>query len=87
MNSVLQRPAMASHAPSLPHESVPRTRVTPPADRSAATDRLIRALAADRLRDLRDDGVTLAYMARMYDVTPQVLEALMQNELSRARTR
>src|SRR5688500_16726160 len=30
--------------------------------------RLLRRLAADRLRDLRDDGVTVGYMARMYGV-------------------
>lgn len=37
---------------------------------------LIRRLAADRLRDLADDGVTLGYVARMYDVAPDHLERL-----------
>ena len=33
-----------------------------------ARARLIVQLAADRLRELRDDGVTFGYIARMYDV-------------------
>jgi hypothetical protein len=37
---------------------------------------LIRRLAADRLRDLADDGVTLSYIARMYDVEPGQMERL-----------
>ena len=41
-----------------------------------ARTRLVRRLAADRLRDLRDDGVTLAYVARMYGVEPEVMEEL-----------
>lgn len=39
-------------------------------------EQIIRRLAADRLRDLADDGVTLAYVARMYDITPDQLERL-----------
>jgi hypothetical protein len=39
--------------------------------------RLQRRLAADRLRDLRDDGVTVAYMARMYDVEPGMMEEMI----------
>lgn len=38
---------------------------------------LLRRLACDRLRDLRDDGVTLAYMARMYGVEQGVMEEMM----------
>jgi hypothetical protein len=37
---------------------------------------LIRRLAADRLRDLRDDGVTLAYVARMYGVDAAMMDRL-----------
>ena len=37
---------------------------------------LIRRLAADRLRDLRDDGVTLAYAARMYGIDAAEMESL-----------
>jgi hypothetical protein len=39
-------------------------------------EQIIRRLAADRLRDLADDGVTLSYMARMYNITPDQLERL-----------
>jgi hypothetical protein len=37
---------------------------------------VIRRLAADRLRDLRDDGLTLAYAARMYGIDSAEMEAL-----------
>lgn len=39
-------------------------------------DALMRQLAADHLRELRDDGVTLAYIARMYGVAPERMETL-----------
>lgn len=39
--------------------------------------RLVRQLASDRLRDLRDDGVTVGYMARMYEVEPELMEELV----------
>jgi len=42
----------------------------------AARELLIRRLAADRLRELRDDGVTPAYVARMYGVDPAEIEEL-----------
>lgn len=48
--------------------------VDPDADERA---RLLRRLAADRLRDLRDDGVTIAYMARMYDVDTGMMEEMV----------
>ncbi|HEY0017705.1 MAG TPA: hypothetical protein VGC13_15440 [Longimicrobium sp.] len=38
---------------------------------------LLRRLACDRLRDLRDDGVTVGYMARMYGVEPGMMEEMM----------
>jgi len=38
---------------------------------------LLRRLAADRLRDLRDDGVTVAYMARMYGVEQGMMEEMI----------
>lgn len=41
---------------------------------------LIRRLAADHLRELRDDGVTVGYVARMYGVEPALIERL-QGEL------
>jgi hypothetical protein len=37
---------------------------------------VIRRRAADRLRDLRDDGLTLAYAARMYGIDAAEMEAL-----------
>jgi hypothetical protein len=46
-----------------------------PAD--AARARLLRRLACDRLRDLRDDGVTVGYMARMYGVEQGVMEEMI----------
>ncbi|MQA92541.1 MAG: hypothetical protein GEU90_20355 [Gemmatimonas sp.] len=45
-------------------------------------DRLIRRLALDRLRDLRDDGVTMAYIGRMYGVSGERMEAV-ETELRR----
>lgn len=40
-------------------------------------DPLVRQLAADHLRELRDDGVTLDYIARMYGVSPERMEILL----------
>jgi hypothetical protein len=39
--------------------------------------RLISQLAADRLRDLRDDGVSTPYIARMYGVDPSIIREMM----------
>ena len=50
--------------------------VSPAEDEREARARLILQLAADRLREMRDDGVTLAYVARMYDVPAGVMERL-----------
>jgi hypothetical protein len=46
-----------------------------PADTAHA--RLLRRLACDRLRDLRDDGVTVGYMARMYGVEQGMMEEMI----------
>ena len=46
-----------------------------PADAERA--RLLRRLACDRLRDLRDDGVTVGYMARMYGVEQRLIEEML----------
>lgn len=46
---------------------------------------IIRRLAADRLRDLADDGVTLACMARMYDITPYQMGRLRDELLPSRR--
>lgn len=45
-------------------------------DEREARARLIVQLAADRLREMRDDGVTLAYVARMYGVPADTMERL-----------
>jgi hypothetical protein len=52
----------------------------------SAHEPLLRALALDRLRDLRDDGVTLDYVGRMYGVSGdrvRQLEEELRRELSR----
>jgi hypothetical protein len=41
-----------------------------------ARARLIVRLAADRLRELRDDGVTFGYIARMYDAPADAMKHL-----------
>jgi hypothetical protein len=38
---------------------------------------LLRRLACDRLRDLRDDGVTHGYVARIYGVERALLDEVM----------
>ena len=75
----------AGAEPVLPvAEERPTATVTPirplpldadPADAERA--RLLRRLASDRLRDLRDDGVTVGYMARMYGVEQGVMEEMV----------
>jgi len=55
-------------------------------DAGASRELLLRRLAADRLRDLRDDGLTLAYVAKMYGVEPDEMEAV-EAELLPSRTR
>jgi hypothetical protein len=64
----------------------PPIRVLPTLDagRREARETLLRRLAADRLRDLRDDGVTTAYVARMYGVERELLEEAMDEVLPSA---
>ena len=71
-----------------PAAPVNRTIRALPADdgEREARERLVHALAADRLRDLRDEGVTLAYVAKMYGVEREEMEAV-QAELIPSRTR
>jgi len=69
--------------------AAPRTILALPIDDSIereARERLIRRLAADRLRDLQDDGVTMGYVARMYEVECELLEKI-SGELLPVRTR
>ena len=58
--------------------SVTPIRPLPLHTRETEHERLLRRLAADRLRDLRDDGVTVAYMARMYDVETRMMEEMVR---------
>lgn len=44
-------------------------------------ERLIRRLAADHLRELRDDGMTVDYVARIYGVSPERMEILYRELL------
>lgn len=71
-------PALAP-APRPPIRALPLVEAEPD-----PTEQLIRRLAADRLRELADDGVTLAYVARMYDVPADQMEHL-RNELLPSR--
>lgn len=66
-----------SGSASTPIRTLP---ITPQAQ-AAATDRLIRRLATDRVRDLRDEGVTVGYIARMYGVSTEAMEKLIREEL------
>ena len=54
-----------------------RTFTVEPDPAAEARIRLIGQLAADRLRDLRDDGVSTAYIARMYGVDPSTIQEMM----------
>lgn len=73
--------------PALPQpEDRPSASVTPiralPLEQdpqAAEQARLLRRLATDRLRELRDDGVTPGYIARMYGVELGVMEETMQS--------
>jgi hypothetical protein len=64
-------------AEARPSASVTPIRPLPFAAEGDARARLLRRLAADRLRDLRDDGVTAGYMARMYDVEQGLMEEMI----------
>lgn len=55
-----------------------RSLPTGPSAEEAARAALLRRLAADRLRDLRDDGVTVAYIARMYGVDRARMDETME---------
>ncbi|HEX8317846.1 hypothetical protein [Longimicrobium sp.] len=54
-----------------------RTFSVEPDPSTDARIRLISQLAADRLRDLRDDGVSTAYIAQMYGVDPSTIQEMM----------
>lgn len=58
-------------SPSSPRPTAPRERPTAIVLAPPPQNDLIRRLALDRLRELRDDGVTLDYIGRMYDTTAE----------------
>jgi hypothetical protein len=74
----------AGAQPALPPAAGRRTAAITPI-RSIALDdaeddaraALLRRMACERLRDLRDDGMTVGYMARMYGVEPGMMEEMM----------
>ncbi|MDB4951054.1 MAG: hypothetical protein JWM27_3703 [Gemmatimonadetes bacterium] len=75
-----EAPARDFAAPGDPRRA-PRPRALPPLEprpdaAQEARARLILRLAADRLRELRDDGVTFGYIARIYDVPPETMTRL-----------
>jgi predicted subunit of tRNA(5-methylaminomethyl-2-thiouridylate) methyltransferase len=64
--------ATAPAAPPRPMRALPVEAVR----ETSVRDDVVRRLAADRLRDLRDDGITLAYIARMYGVDVDEIRSL-----------
>lgn len=66
--------------PAAAPRAVPQLAVEDDAERDAR-ERLIRLLAADHLRELRDDGVTPAYVAKMYGVDGELLEHVCEELL------
>jgi hypothetical protein len=73
--------------PSFRRATAPALRVLPSETDQEVERReaLVRRLAADRIRELRDDGVTMAYVARMYEVEPELLERVFAELKSRPR--
>ncbi len=67
---VAPRPALAARPGRIPVGTLPLVSLP---DR---IDPLIRRLALDRLRDLRDDGVTTEYIGRMYGVSAERIRLL-----------
>jgi len=51
---------------------------------ASAEEALIRRLALDRLRDLREDGVTWDYVGRMYGVGGEQIRSLARRLRRRA---
>jgi hypothetical protein len=66
----------SSSPPSLPARVRVHTPISIVGGQDSRNDRLIRTLALDRLRDLRDDGVTLDYIGRMYGVSGERIAAV-----------
>jgi hypothetical protein len=82
MRNAAESVALDAAAPTPPQRTILPLPVEDVSEREARED-LVRRMAADRLRDLRDDGVTMAYVARMYGVDPETLERLSADLLPR----
>lgn len=76
--STMQHAVEAAYAPPTTAPAPRPIRALPIQEEEVADPReaVIRRLAADRLRDLRDDGLTLAYAARMYGIDAGEMAAL-----------
>ena len=74
----MQHAVEAAYAPPTTSPAPRPIRALPVQEEEVSDPReaVIRRLAADRLRDLRDDGLTLAYAARMYGVDAGEMAAL-----------
>jgi hypothetical protein len=66
-----EAPLLDTAAPPRAIRALPVTEIEPD-----PAEALIRRLAADHLRELRDDGVTIGYVARMYGVDAALIERL-----------
>ncbi len=82
MRTAAESVALDTTAPATPPRTILPLPVEDVSEREARED-LVRRMAADRLRDLRDDGVTMAYVARMYGVDCDALERLAADLLPR----
>lgn len=76
VDALLQRLEEAEiDVPRAPADAAVRNRIS--SAHSDPEEFLIRRLAADHLRELRDDGVTLDYISRMYGVSADRIELLV----------
>lgn len=73
-------PLGAARATRAPHIGLGSLSVVPIRE---STDPLVTRLALDRIRELRDDGVTTEYIGRMYGVTGDRVQKL-EEELRRS---
>jgi hypothetical protein len=74
MRSAERSPSSAPSSRSRMRLRGPISIVGTPAE--SGNESLIRRLALDRLRDLHDDGVTMDYIGRMYEVSGERMRAV-----------
>ncbi|HEU4454119.1 MAG TPA: hypothetical protein VFR81_13710 [Longimicrobium sp.] len=82
MRNAAESAALEINAPAAPARTILPLPVEDVSEREVREE-LVRRMAADRLRDLKDDGVTMAYVARMYGVDRDVLERVSAELLPR----